>query len=81
MKKKQEHLTEYLTGYVRPDGVFVRNMWRDKTRDLHQAIRDAREYTAHGNETLAGFGVDAMLKPAVVKREVWYDESEPEVVA
>lgn len=78
--KKQEHLTEYLPGYIGPDGEFHRSMWAGKTRNVDDACEEAREYAQDGMETLANFGVDAVLKPAVVTREVYHVESEPELV-
>jgi hypothetical protein len=81
MKNKQKHMTEYLTGYVRPDGMFIRNMWGEKARSVEDAVKQAIRYTADGNEVLEGMGVEAQFRPAIVTREVWYEESEPEVVA
>ena len=78
--EKQEHMTAYLSGYLDVNGAFVRNRWTGKSYDMEGAVEKAREYADQGTETLRGFGVDALLTPVVVTREVWYDESEPERV-
>lgn len=78
--EKQEDMTMYLSGYLNAKGEFVRNMWNGKSYDRDTAVERAREYADQGTETLRGFGVDAVLTPVVVTREVWYDESEPERV-
>lgn len=78
--KKQEHLTLWLSGYVDSRGEFHRNPWAMKRIEKEDAIREARQYTAQGNETLVGMGVEGTLTPAVVKRDVYYDETEPEEV-